>query len=321
MPYRKLRLTRPPFLFQLQLKAGLARLAAAGGPPAVPAALRHRLEDYVESVLLADNLPPKDNHISLLTQKFADLVALSESGKPFVYLKRHSVSLLFDVCAIQSEMYPDAPDELVLGYTQAMMGFLLFNPRPAHIAMIGLGGGSLAKYCHRYLPESRIAVAENDADVIALRAHFRVPGDSARFRVLCEDGADFVRRPANAFDVLMVDGFDRRGQPPQLCSQRFYDDCHAALAPDGILVANLLGDVLETAACLDRMRLSFDGAVVVIDDGESLNKIAFACKGGLLEAPDRILRRRLAELEKVNTVKLAPILRHILANRRAGKDR
>jgi spermidine synthase len=316
MPYRRLRVARPPFLFQLQLNAGLARLASGGGPR--PDALRHRLLDYVESVLLAENLPPTKGNIAMLLRKFAELVSLSRSGKPFIYRKRHSVSLLFDVCAIQSEMVPDAPDELVLGYTQAMMGFLLFNPDPKRIAMIGLGGGSLAKYCYRFLPGAAIDVAENDPGVIALRGHFRVPDDDDRFTVACEDGADFVRRCADKFDVLMVDGFDRHGQPAQLCSQRFYDDCHAALAPDGIMVVNLLGDVLETGTWLDRIGLSFDGAVLVIDDPDSLNKIVFACKGRLLDAPDRTLDSRLASLEPAHTVRLRTTMQRILLARHSG---
>ncbi len=55
------------------------------------------------------------------------------------------------------------------------MGFLLFNPRPQHIGMIGLGGGSIQKYCHRYLPHTEISVAEINPDVITLRDCFRVP--------------------------------------------------------------------------------------------------------------------------------------------------
>ena len=37
----------------------------------------------------------------------------------------------------------------------------------------------------------------------------------------------------------IVDGFDITGQPEQLCSQRFYDDCYNALTPDGVMVVNL----------------------------------------------------------------------------------
>jgi spermidine synthase len=48
--------------------------------------------------------------------------------------------------AIQSAMRLDAPDDLALAYTRAMMAGLLFQPEPRDVTLIGLGGGSLAKY-------------------------------------------------------------------------------------------------------------------------------------------------------------------------------
>ena len=50
-----------------------------------------------------------------------------------------------------------------------MMGFLLFIPSPARILMVGLGGGSLAKFCFRHLPDAAIDVVEINPHVIALR--------------------------------------------------------------------------------------------------------------------------------------------------------
>src|SRR3546814_14407471 len=91
--------------------------------------------------------------------------------------------------------------------------------------MIVLGGGSLAKYCHHKVPAANITVAEIDADVIALRDAFLIPPDGPRFRVLCDDGANFIRRQAGRPDVLLSDGFDRAGQTPQLCSQDLYRTC------------------------------------------------------------------------------------------------
>ncbi len=44
-------------------------------------------------------------------------------------------------------MSKNDPDKLELGYTRIMTRFLLLNSTPESIAMIGLGGGSLAKYC------------------------------------------------------------------------------------------------------------------------------------------------------------------------------
>jgi spermidine synthase len=46
--------------------------------------------------------------------------------------------------AIQSAMRLDAPDDLALAYTRAMMAALLFQPQPRDVVLIGLGGGSLA---------------------------------------------------------------------------------------------------------------------------------------------------------------------------------
>ncbi len=86
-------------------------------------------------------------------------------------------------------MICDAPCELVVPYTRTMMGFLLFAPQPTNIVVIGLGGGSIPKYCHRYLPQSSVTVTEINPQVVALREVFRIPPDDERLRVLCEDGA------------------------------------------------------------------------------------------------------------------------------------
>ena len=84
-----------------------------------------------------------------------------------------------------------------------MMGFLLFKPQPRSIGMIGLGGGSLAKFCYRYLSRTRI------------------------------------RSPRSR-----VDG------------------------PDGIIVVNLQHGDPDSNEHLARIRRSFNGSVVVVDDGE-----------------------------------------------------
>ena len=83
--------------------------------------------------------------------------------RPYVYQDQARTvrALHFSLSEIQSRMRMDDPDGLDLAYTQRMMGFLLWQPRPASIALIGLGGGSLVKFCHRHLPDSTLQVAEN----------------------------------------------------------------------------------------------------------------------------------------------------------------
>ena len=205
------------------------------------------------------------------------------TSSPFVFEGLNSKTLHFSISEIQSRMQLQDPHVLDREYTRTMMGFLLFNPEPHHIAQIGLGGGSLAKFCYRYLPQSRIQVVEINPHVIALRDEFHVPPDDERFSVIRGDGAQFVQHRAMRSDVLLVDGFDSQGLPPRLCSQRFYDDCHEMLQPGGIMVANLHYGHSRYEEHVDRIRRSFLDAVLVVDDGEQSNSIIFACKGHSIE--------------------------------------
>jgi spermidine synthase len=202
----------------------------------------------------------------------------SVEARPILFEDGDSMTLQFRIGEIQSEMLVSDPDFLMLSYTRTMMAFRLFHKEPERLAMIGLGGGSMTKWCYRELPRTDITVIENNEEVISLRDDFHIPADDERFRVIFGDGADYVAGTFDSPEVLLVDGFDIYGQPPQLCSQEFYDDCYRALAPDGLLVVNLCGPGDQQA--IDRVRRRFDDRVLIIlprEDGE--NKVVFALKG------------------------------------------
>lgn len=216
----------------------------------------------------------------------------TQHAKPFVYESLRCKALHFSIGEIQSRMLIQDPHALDLEYTRTMMGFLVFNPAPLSIAMIGLGGGSLAKFCYRHLPQARVQVVEINPHVIALRDEFHVPPDDERFTVVRGDGAQFVRLRAMRPEVLLVDGFDRQGLPSRLCSQRFYDDCAEMLQPNGIMVVNLHFGHVGYDKVLERIRRSFNDLVLVVDDGELNNSIVFACRGhGFAAATPGAVRR------------------------------
>jgi spermidine synthase len=209
---------------------------------------------------------------------------------PFVDETLTSKTLYFSDCDIQSRMQIGRPDLLLLEYTRLMMGFVLLVPRPGSIAMVGLGGGSLAKFCYRYLPKSRIEVIEINPHVIALRDKFEVPKDDHRFHVHEADAADFVRTAQCRYDVILVDGFDSDGLPACLASRTFYDNCFDLLEPHGVLVANFHFHDQNSPTYMDRMKRSFEGRMLTaINDHERSNTVAFACRdrlaGTLLHGP------------------------------------
>ncbi len=211
----------------------------------------------------------------------AHTAAVSKIPQPFVLTSADYRTLHFSVRGTQSQMDTRRPDALDLEYTRLMMGFLLFRPAPARILMLGLGGGSLAKFCHRHLPAADITVVEINPHVIALRDEFHVPADGARFRVLLDDGADFVRRGRGRFDVLLADAYDPTGLPRRLGTRRHYVDCAASLAPAGLLVANLHVDSGDYARQVARMRTVFGEHTLVVGDAEGGHGIVFASRAPL----------------------------------------
>jgi spermidine synthase len=226
------------------------------------------------------------------------------TSAPFVSEEDGTLTLYFEMGSVQSQMYLNQPDVLMLGYTRTMMDFLLFNESPRHIGMIGLGGGSIQKHCYRHLRHTKISVAEISPEVIALRDQFHIPKDDGRFKVFCEDGADFVVRHANKFDVLLVDGFNITGQPDELCSQDFYNDCYQALTANGVMVVNLSDR--GYAMLLARMRRSFRNQVVVVGCDDGGNQIAFAGKGNALafNQPVRELQQHGARVHDYQPIKV-----------------
>ena len=132
--------------------------------------------------------------------------------EPLVYEDGDSVTMQFQIGEIQSEMLASDPDFLVLSYTRTMMAFMLFNREPERIAMIGLGGGSMPKWCYSQLPEADMTVIEINPKVIALRDQFYIPADDNRFRIICGDGADYVARIS---ELLRIRSIHRLSSSPQ----------------------------------------------------------------------------------------------------------
>lgn len=205
--------------------------------------------------------------------------------KPFIVEDGQLRYLHFSLAYVQSAMRIDEPDVLDLRYTQKMMGFLLFKPQPRHLLMLGLGGGSLAKFCYRQLPGADITVIEIDPGVIALRRHFLVPENDQRFRVLCADGADYVPTLDEQIDVLLTDAFDKFGMSTSVANAGFLRHAFNSLRPEGILVMNLAGDKSRYAHLLSEALDVFDRQVLLISVHDDCNHILFAFKE-LRFAPD-----------------------------------
>ena len=199
-----------------------------------------------------------------------------ELNRPFILDTAGTRQLYFDLRAVQSSMRLEEPDALVTAYAQKMMAFLLFNRAPRHILMIGLGGGSLVKFCHRHLQGTRLTVVEIDPDIIELREWFHIPADDERLRVILGDGAEFVRRGDWTADILLIDAFDRGGVAPPLAADDFYAQAFRYLQPNGVLVMNLSGERGRYVAHLEKLRKACPGPVLLVPVEADGNVLVFA---------------------------------------------
>jgi spermidine synthase len=198
--------------------------------------------------------------------------------KPFIIDCGLQRRLQFDLYTVQSAMHRERPDRLSLAYTRKMMAFLLFNRAPERILLLGLGGGSLAKFCYRRLPGAAITAVEVNPDVIALREAFRIPPDDARFRVICANGADYVACLGQSQDVILADACDREGIAPELDAMEFYEAAHRCLSDGGVFVANVCGDPNGCAAHIANIRAVFGDEFMTLQVRPDGNLILFAFK-------------------------------------------
>ncbi len=184
---------------------------------------------------------------------------------------------------VQSAMRLARPHDLELSYTRSMMAFLLFNPAPRTVLMIGLGGGSVAKFIYHHLPQTQTRVLEVDPRVVAIaRQCFLVPPDDARLRVTVGDGAEHMAQPGGAADVIMVDGYDAESHVEELATPLFYRHCRTRLAPGGVLVVNLWGGDRLFNDILKRIEAEFPDATLCLPARKPGNVIAFAFRAVLM---------------------------------------
>lgn len=201
-----------------------------------------------------------------------------EYASPFVFDDGTIRRLHFDMRYVQSEMSLARPDTLNLAYTRKMMTFMPFMPSPAHVVIVGLGGGSLTKFCYRQLPNTRVTTVEIDQRVISFGELFQLPGEDERMRIVHADAADYFAGNAEFCDVVLLDGCDKDGVAPALCDPGFHRSLHARLRPQGMLVMNLIGQTRAAEAVRRLIATIYAGPAMVMEVRNGGNHLLFAFK-------------------------------------------
>lgn len=169
---------------------------------------------------------------------------------------------------VQGSMRLDAPFDLDLEYVQRMMAWLLFvdpaSVTQRHAMQLGLGAGSLTKFCRKKLRMSTTAIELNPRVIAACRLWFKLPADDARLSVILGDAAQVVASPhwRGRIDTLHVDLYDQEAAAPVLDSEDFYANCRRLLTEDGTMTVNLFGRSSSYERSLAKIAAAFGAPAV-----------------------------------------------------------
>jgi len=164
---------------------------------------------------------------------------------------------------IQGSMYLDAPTLLVHEYIQRMMAWLLFvepdSVKDRQAMQLGLGAGSLTKFCAKELKMATTAIELNPQVLVACRGWFKLPADNARMQVVLADAAQEIQNPTwwGTVDALQVDLYDHQAAAPVLDSLPFYNHCRRLLTPEGCMTVNLFGRASSFERSVEKIAAAF----------------------------------------------------------------
>jgi len=169
---------------------------------------------------------------------------------------------------IQGSMDMDRPTALVHEYIERMMAWLLFvepDSVPARQAVqLGLGAGSLTKFCHKELHMKTTAIELNPQVLTACRGWFKLPAENARLQVVLADAAQEIQNPKwwGTVDALQVDLYDHEAAAPVLDSFPFYTNCRRLLTAEGCMTVNLFGRASSFARTVEKITAAFGADAV-----------------------------------------------------------
>ena len=198
---------------------------------------------------------------------------------------------------IQGSMFIKKPYDIELEYVQRMMAWLLFTPADevagAHAMQLGLGAGTITKFCYKKLKMTCTAIEINPGVLHACRGWFRLPEEDERLRVVIADAAKEIRSPewTGVVDALQVDIYDHEAASPVLDTLDFYKDCHALLSPNACMTVNLFGRASSYDESLQKIMAAFgEDAVWAFKPTREGNTIVLAQR-----TPSRPKREQLLE--------------------------
>ncbi len=146
----------------------------------------------------------------------------------------------------EGAMFLDSQDatDLVYDYTRYYSLYKIFTPSVNNALVIGGGAYSVPKAILQELPQASVDVVDIEPSLFSLaQRYFNVRSDP-RLHAYVEDGRRFLRTTPKQYDLIFSDVYySFFSVPPQFATREFFQEARQKLTPDGIFVANVIGDL------------------------------------------------------------------------------
>ncbi len=113
----------------------------------------------------------------------------------------------------------------------------LSDMKDKKMLILGMGSGTYATQCRRYLGDMYIEGVEIDGKITELaEEYFELPSD---IPVATYDGRAYLNAIPDTFDIIMVDAYQDITIPFQMSSVEFFSLVKSHLNPGGVMVVNM----------------------------------------------------------------------------------
>ena len=187
------------------------------------------------------------------------------------------------------------------------LAFVAHDPK---IAMIGLGGGTIAFQFLSLPGKPAMDILETDKEMAEACRIFVGGRKDGSLNIIMEDGSTYVKKQGLSLDLMILDAYGPDGKiPEQFCTTAFVSDAYAALKEQGVLAVNCIGSMLGPA--LDSLIQNLSGKFEVyrVDTSGYTANIILVCTKNI-SREDLISK----SAEGIRTLKGSEFLVHAYSN-------
>lgn len=138
----------------------------------------------------------------------------------------------------QSVIVRDEPAAVPMEYVRFAAAALAVPKQPRRALVVGLGAGAFPMLLRRAVPRTTVEVVELDALVYQVATRYFGFKEDSHLRVRIGDGA-LAFRDGRRWDLVFLDAYGAASIPEPLARAAFFGEVSRALAPGGVVVANI----------------------------------------------------------------------------------